>query len=239
MVGLPNPEGQGDERQGHARQHGHYTDRPPCYALPMEAANVVLLSGGVGSVTLVHALAADGVPIQALFLDYGQRGARLERVAAEYHCEPQGVELVALDLSSLGERFRNVQIRKANIPLPHRNLVALSIGLSFAANLGARKLYLALTREDTLTLPSSSHAFLAQFRLLCGLLGDVQLATPFVDLSRAEVIRRGGKLGVDFAATYSCMVGQPVHCGRCRQCIGRREAFREASVEEPQDFYRV
>ncbi|MSQ19383.1 MAG: hypothetical protein EXR39_07430 [Betaproteobacteria bacterium] len=47
------------------------------------------------------------------------------------------------------------------------------------------------------------------------------------------------KLGIDYAATYSCMVGQPVHCGRCRQCIGRREAFREASVEEPRDFYRV
>ncbi len=205
----------------------------------MEAANVVLLSGGVDSVTLVHALAADGVPIQALFLDYGQRGARLERVAAEYHCEPQGVELVALDFSSVGEQFRNVQPRKANIPLPHRNLVALSLGLSFAANLGARKLYLALTMEDTLASPSASHTFLAQFRLLCGLLGDVQFATPFVDMSKAEVIRRGDKLGVDYAATYSCVVGQPVHCGRCRQCIGRREAFREASVDEPQDFYRV
>jgi 7-cyano-7-deazaguanine synthase len=205
----------------------------------MESANVVLLSGGVDSVTLVHELAAGGVPIQALFLDYGQRGARLERVASEYHCEPQGVELIALDLSSLGEPFRNVQARKANIPLPHRNLVALSVGLSFAANLGARRLYFALTREDTLSTPCSSHAFLAQFRLLSGLLGDVQLATPYVDMSKADVIRRGEKLGVDFAATYSCMVGQPVHCGRCRQCIGRREAFREASVDEPQDFYRV
>jgi 7-cyano-7-deazaguanine synthase len=205
----------------------------------MESANVVLLSGGVDSVTLVHSLAADGVPIQALFLDYGQRGARLERVASEYHCDPQGVELITLDLSSLGEPFRNVQARKANIPLPHRNLVALSVGLSFAANLGAGRLFFALTREDTLATPCSSHAFLAQFRLLSGLLGDVQLATPFVDMSKADVIRRGEKLGIDYAATYSCMVGQPVHCGRCRQCIGRREAFREASVDEPLDFYRV
>lgn len=157
----------------------------------MESANVVLLSGGVDSVTLVHDLAAGGVPIQALFLDYGQRDARLERVASEYHCDPQGVELIALDLASLGEPFRNVQARKANIPLPHRNLVVLSVGLSFVANLGARRLYLSLTREDTLPTSCSSHAFLAQFRLLSGLLGDVQLATPFVDMSKADVIRRG------------------------------------------------
>lgn len=205
----------------------------------MDSANVLLLSGGVDSVTLLYKLAESGVPVQALFLDYGQRGARHERIAAEFFCEPLGVEVVPLDLAQIGERFRSIQSRKAHIPLPHRNLVALSIGLSYAANLGARRLFIALTKEDTLAMPSASHPFLAQFRLMCGLLGETQLATPFVDEGKADVIRQGIALGIDYSSAYSCMVGQPVHCGRCRQCITRREAFREAGIEEAADFYRV
>lgn len=205
----------------------------------MESANVVLLSGGVDSVSLLYRLAETGEPLQALFIDYGQRGARHEYVAAQHFCEPLGVELVRFDLAAVGETFRNVQARKAHIPLPHRNLVALALGISFAANLGARKLYLAVTQEDALSYPSASHAFLAQFRLLIGLIGDVTLSTPFIDLTKAEVIRRGTELGIDYSMAYSCMVGHPVHCGRCRQCAIRRAAFREAGCEESPDFYRV
>lgn len=205
----------------------------------MEAASILLLSGGVESATLLAQLAAAGEPVQALFIDYGQRGASEERRAAETHCERLGVELVALDLGRVGATFRRGQDRKAHVPLPHRNLVALSLGLSYAANLGAKRLYLAANREDTTEYPSSSHAFLAQFRLICGLLGDVELRTPYLDFSKADVIRRGIELGVDYDTTYSCLLGYPVHCGRCPQCLKRRDAFRAAGLEEPAGFYRA
>jgi len=205
----------------------------------MDSASILLLSGGVESATLLHQLARSGEPVQGLFIDYGQRGAGEERRAAEAQCAPLGVELVALDLARVGATFRRGQERKAHVPLPHRNLVALSLGLSYAANLGAKRLYLAANREDTRDYPSSSHAFLAQFRLLAGLLGDTELRTPYLDLSKADVVRRGRELGVDFDSTYSCLLGYPVHCGRCPQCVKRREAFRAAGVEEPVGFYRV
>jgi 7-cyano-7-deazaguanine synthase len=177
--------------------------------------------------------------MQALFVDYGQRAAPEERLAAEDHCEPLGVEVVVLDLARVGATFRRGQERKAHVPLPHRNLVALSLGLSYATNLGATRLYLAANRDDTREYPSSSHTFLAQFRLLGGLLGEVELRTPYLDLSKADVVRRGIELGVDFDATYSCLLGYPVHCGRCPQCAKRRAAFREAGVAEPAGFYRA
>lgn len=205
----------------------------------MEPASVLLLSGGVESSTLLAQLAQGGEQVQGLFVDYGQRGAREERRAAAAQCEPLGVELVPLDLAQAGEIFRRGQERKAHVPLPHRNLVALALGVSYATNLGTRRLYLAANREDTRDYPSSSHAFLAQFRLLMGLLGDVELRTPYLDLSKADVVRRGLELGVDFDATYSCMVGYPVHCGRCSQCVRRKAAFAEAGIEEPSGFYRV
>jgi 7-cyano-7-deazaguanine synthase len=205
----------------------------------METASVLLLSGGIDSATLLHQLAADGEPVQALFIDYAQRAAAQERAAAHAQCGELGVELVPLELGNLGEIFRRGQDRKLHVPIPHRNLVALSIGLSYAANLGARKLYLALNLDDTADYASASHAFLAQFRLICGLLGDVRLATPLVSLAKREVIQRGAALGVDYAIAYSCLLGYPMHCGRCPQCRKRREAFRQAGIDEPATFYRA
>ncbi len=205
----------------------------------MEAASVLLFSGGIESTTLLHQLVADGEPVQALFIDYAQRAAAQERAAAHAQCGELGVELVPLELGNVGEIFRRGQDRKLHVPLPHRNLVALSLGLSYAANQGARKLYLSVNLDDTVDYASASHAFLAQYRLICGLLGDVRLATPLIGLSKREVIQRGVALGVDYAMTYSCLLGHAVHCGRCPQCRKRREAFREAGMEEPVAFYRA
>jgi 7-cyano-7-deazaguanine synthase len=204
----------------------------------MESASVLLLSGGVESVTLLHQLADAGETLQALFIDYGQRAAAHERAAAEGHCARLGVELVPLDLAQVGDVFRRGQERKAHVPLPHRNLVALSLGVSYATNLGAGRLYLAANQQDTMDYASSSHAFLAQFRLMCGLLAEVQLATPLIGLTKTEIVARGMSLGVDYATTYSCLLGYPLHCGRCPQCVKRREAFHEAGYEEPEGFYR-
>lgn len=204
----------------------------------MESASVLLLSGGVESITLLHQLAGQGEMVQALFIDYGQRAAVYERAAAETHCEQLGVELVPLELAQVGDVFRRGQERKAHVPLPHRNLVALSLGVSYATNLGAQRLYLAANQQDTVEYASSSHAFLAQFRMVCGLLGDVQLATPLIGLSKTEIVARGMNLGVDYATTYSCLLGYPLHCGRCQQCVRRRAAFHEAGYVEPEGFYR-
>ena len=127
----------------------------------MDRAGVLLISGGVERVTLLAQLVEAGEPVQALFIDYGQRAAKLERQAVEGACARWGVELVGFDLASLGDQFRNVQQRKAHIPLPHRNLVALALGVSYATTLESTRLYLAANREDTTAYPSSSHMFLS------------------------------------------------------------------------------
>jgi 7-cyano-7-deazaguanine synthase len=204
----------------------------------MEAPAILLLSGGIESVTLLHQLARSGEAVQALFIDYGQRAAAREREAAAAQCDALGVELVPLDLALVGEIFRRGQERKAHVPLPHRNLVALSLGVSYATSLGAARLYLAVNSDDTVEYATASHAFLAQFRLICGLLGDVELRTPFASLTKSQVVQRGAALGVDLEMTYSCLLGYSVHCGRCPQCARRRAAFGVAGVAEPASFYR-
>jgi 7-cyano-7-deazaguanine synthase len=199
-------------------------------------SGVLLLSGGVESVTLLHERRAEA--LRAVFIDYGQRSARAERDAAQWQCAAAGVELVALDMHAVGEAFRADQSQKWHVPLPHRNLVALSVGLSYATQMQARTLYLALNAEDTQAYPSASAAFVATFQQVARTLGEVALLTPFAALSKAQIITRGGRLGVDYRHTYSCLLGHARQCGRCPQCYKRRAAFAEAGVVEPPETYR-
>lgn len=200
-------------------------------------SHLILLSGGVESATLLHH-AHRHEPTFPVFLDYGQRAAPWERRAAQAQCDALRLPLKCLDLASLGRDFRAGQSKQFHVPLPHRNLIALSVALSYATQIGAERLSLALNREDTLAYPSASPAFLASFRALAGTLSGVEITTPLIELDKAEVVRLGRSLGVDYARTYSCLLGHAQHCGRCPQCLKRQAAFAEAGVSEPEDLYR-
>ena len=198
---------------------------------------VILLSGGIESTTLLHMLYAQ-CNLCPVFVDYGQRAAEQEYLAARTQCARLDLDLKKLDMSQVGNDFREGQTKKLHVPLPHRNLVALSLGLSYATQLGASRLYLALNQEDTLRYPSASLGFLTQFQALAGILGSVDILAPLVGLPKAQIIQHGLSLGVDYTLTYSCLLGYPVHCGHCPQCHNRQEAFREAGQKEPVSFYR-
>jgi 7-cyano-7-deazaguanine synthase len=205
----------------------------------MDKAGVVLLDGAISGAALLAQLAAGGEMLQALFIDLGQLGAAQRLSAAGRQCEPLGIELVRLDLGSLGPVFRNVQNRRLSSPVPLRHLIGLSLGLSYAHNLGSARLYLPAGREDAQSFADASLAFLAQFRLLGGLLSAVALATPFIDLTDADILQRAIALGLDPAQAYACRVGQPVQCGRCAGCQRWRAAFQAAGLEEPADVFRT
>lgn len=201
---------------------------------------IVLLSGGVESTTLLHQLYPQE-PLRALFVDYGQRAAARERAAAERHCAVGGVQLSVFDLAAVGAAFRAEQTHKLHVPLPHRNLVIVSLALSFAAQLGATRIYLALNREDTHAYASAGLAFIERLRAVAQTLAPpapVELLTPLIALGKADIVRAGRALGIDYALTYSCLLGYARHCGSCPQCRKRRAAFADAGVAEPAGFYR-
>lgn len=184
---------------------------------------IILLSGGVESTTLLYMRHAS-VEVHALFLDYGQRAAAPERAAARAHCDSLNVPFTAFDLASLGHGFRRGQAKKLHVPTPHRNAVAIGIGLSFAALKEASVLNIALNRDDLDAYPSASLPFLTAMGEAAHAL-ELELATPLRELSKADVIRTGVALGVDFAQTYSCLLGYDEHCGHCPQCLSRKRAF--------------
>ncbi|MDR3391840.1 MAG: 7-cyano-7-deazaguanine synthase [Sulfuriferula sp.] len=201
-------------------------------------SDVILLSGGIESCTLLHKLHTSH-ELHPLFIDYGQRAGKQEYRAALHHCKLLGLTLKKLDMAQTGHDFRAGQSKKLHVPLPHRNLVALSLGLSYATQIGANRLLLALNREDTQSYPSASETFIAKFRAMAEVLGDIELAVPLCADTKAQIIQQGHLLGVDYSQTYSCLLGHAQHCGHCPQCLHRREAFRQAEIQEPNGFYRA
>jgi 7-cyano-7-deazaguanine synthase len=198
---------------------------------------VILLSGGIESTTLLHREAARRA-LLPLFIDYGQRAAQQELSAARHQCELLGLELKALDMSRTGEGFREGQSKKLHVPLPHRNLVALSLALSYATQMEANGVLIALNREDTTAYPSASEAFLAQFHSLAATLGSIAIEAPLSHLLKSEIIRAGVEDRIDYSHTYSCLLGYTQHCGQCPQCRNRQGAFHDAGFDEPKGFYR-
>lgn len=199
--------------------------------------NLVLLSGGVESAVLVHEAARQGAT-EALFVDYGQRGAAPERQAAEAASAAARVRLTAMDMEAVGAAFRARQVHKLHVPLPHRNIVILGLALAFAEQIGAVRVLIGLNHSDARDHPGADAALIARFNTLAEAAGAARIEAPLIALSKPEIIQRGIALGIDFATTYSCLVGEPRHCGVCPQCRRRREAFIAADVAEPPTFYR-
>ena len=205
---------------------------------------MLLCSGGVESAVLVaQALAAGRQPVP-LFADYSQRGAKREHQAAQAVCAAfENVPLQTLDLRAEGAKFQS--INRLHIPMPHRNLVLLSLALSWASTHGCSQLAIGLNKDDfgkdaelaasdaPVRYTTGTRAFAQRFSELASVVApEVEVALPQAELSKAEVIRLGARLGVPLELTYSCMRGREQHCGACMQCRARAEAFASAGVPD-------
>jgi 7-cyano-7-deazaguanine synthase len=198
---------------------------------------VVLLSGGIDSSVLLRKVEATGGGALPLFVDYGQRAVAHERAAALAQCQALGLELKELDVSSVkGALYASCQ-RLPHSPLPHRNLVLVSLALSYAEGVGAGAVAAAVIRDDLGAYGCTLGSFWYAFRDLAASIGTTQVETPFIDLDKVSVMREGDELGLNLATTYSCTVGSEQHCGRCRQCAQRRTSAARAGLVEPVGFY--
>lgn len=197
---------------------------------------LVLLSGGIDSVTLLHLRHSEGAQLHALFIDYGQRAGREEWRAALVHSDALDVPLQRLDMAAVGDAFRAGQTRRLHVPLPHRNLVALALGLSYAAQIGAACLHLALNRDDADAYPSASPLFVQSFNVMSSHLQDIPVRTPLAELNKLQVIELALKLGINLNDTYSCLLGYAQPCGHCPQCLQRRTAFQALHYTQRPEF---
>jgi 7-cyano-7-deazaguanine synthase len=221
---------------------------------------VVLLSGGLDSAAALAIARSHGSACYALSVDYGQRH-RHELSAASAVAKQLGArehKTVRLDLRTIGgsaltadipvPKNRQLAAGEADIPItyvPARNLVFLSIATAWAEVLGARDVYIGVNAVDYSGYPDCRPEFIRAFEAAASLATRAgvdgtpcRIRTPLIELSKAEIIREGARLGVDFSLTHSCY--DPIEapsgvlaCGRCDSCTLRVRGFREAGIPDP------
>jgi len=215
---------------------------------------IVLLSGGLDSYTAAAMAKSEGFDLCALTIDYGQRH-RSEIESARSVARALGVERhleMPVDLRSIGGSAltadipvpRDRDLAAPGIPstyVPARNTIFLALALGWAEALDARDIVLGVNALDYSGYPDCRPEFVAAFERLASLATragiegrGVRVRTPLIALSKADIIRRGVALGLDYGLTTSCYDpsdGKP--CGRCDSCVLRAKGFREAGVADP------
>jgi 7-cyano-7-deazaguanine synthase len=224
-------------------------------------AAVILLSGGLDSSTCGAIARAEGFELFALSVDYGQRH-RFELEAAARVAKHLGVkrhESVRIDLGRFGHSALtdNIAVLKGRtademghgIPVtyvPARNTVLLSLALAYAETVEAANIFIGVNAIDYSGYPDCRPEYIAAFERLAnlatkaGVEGTLQfkIHTPLIKMTKAEIVRRGTELGVDFGLTHSCYDpdthGRP--CGRCDACLLRLKGFAEAGLKDPVEY---
>jgi 7-cyano-7-deazaguanine synthase len=219
---------------------------------------VLLLSGGLDSTTLLALATKDGYAVNALTFRYGQRHqvetGRATAIAARY-CVARHV-VADIDLRPFGgsaltgdiavPKDRGADERGRGIPVtyvPARNTIFLSFALAWAEVLGANDIFIGVNAVDYSGYPDCRPQFIRAFESLANLAtragvegaARVAVRTPFIDMSKREIVALGLSLGVDYSMTTSCYDPAPdgAACGRCDACQLRLKGFADAGVQDP------
>src|SRR5688572_2613051 len=219
----------------------------------MATKAVVLLSGGMDSATVLAMARSEGHECHCLTVGYGQRHWAELAAAAQVarSLGASGHRVMELDLSALGGSAltdRSVAVPETpgdGIPVtyvPARNTIFLALALAWAEVLGARDIFFGANAVDYSGYPDCRPEYMRAFETLANLAtragvagAKTTLHTPIIALTKAEIVRRGTALGVDYGLTVSCY--QPsadaVACGRCDACRLRRQGFQAAGLSDP------
>ena len=223
-----------------------------------ERRAVVLLSGGLDSATTLAVARSQGYRPYALSFWYGQRH-EVELEAAAHVAEALGAEkhvVARIDLREFGGSALTADIAVPHrssvadldegIPVtyvPARNTIFLSFALAFAETLGSSDIFLGVNALDYSGYPDCRPEYIASYQRMANLATkagvegtqDLRIHTPLIDLTKAEIIRLGSSLGVDYSLTHSCYDPRDGRrpCGTCDSCLLRAKGFAEAGIADP------
>ncbi|MET0071463.1 MAG: 7-cyano-7-deazaguanine synthase QueC [Candidatus Thiodiazotropha sp.] len=221
--------------------------------MSMARRAVVLLSGGLDSATVLAIARSQGYRCYALSMAYGQRHAAelaaANRVAALLQAEAHKVVHIGLDdIGGSALTDRSIKVPEemvSGIPVtyvPARNTVFLSLALGWAEVLEAQDIFIGVNAVDYSGYPDCRPRFIEAFRNLANLAtraavegARYQIHTPLIDLTKAEIIRLGSGLGVDYSLTVSCYQATEAGeaCGVCDSCRLRAQGFADAGIADP------
>ena len=215
----------------------------------MNKSAVVLLSGGMDSTTLLYQLISEGWQVWPLTVCYGQRHSR-EMKSAEAICRHLDLPYQPCNLEAVKPLLQgSSQTDNIAVPVghyadpvmrvtvvPNRNMILLAVAAAMAISKGASIVAYAAHAGDHTVYPDCRPEFTQALEgalRLCHYDGGIQLYTPFIRKTKAEIVGIGLELGVPYQMTYSCYEGQERHCGKCGTCVERLEAFAANGIPDP------
>lgn len=212
--------------------------------------SVIILSGGMDSVTLLH-LEKERIALAVSF-DYGSNHNAREIECAASQCRILGIEHIVIPLKFMGEYFKSSLLEGAeSIPeghyddsnmkstvVPFRNGIMLSVACGLAESRSLKHVMMANHGGDHAIYPDCRPEFVEAMSeaMRTGTYDGVTIEAAFTRKTKADIARIGSELGIDYSLTYSCYKGGEKHCGKCGTCVERREAFAEAGIDDPTEY---
>ena len=209
----------------------------------------VLLSGGMDSVTALYWARGKHEVTSSISFDYGSKHNSREIPFAILHAARIGISHTVMPLDFIAHHFTSDLLKSGgDIPdghyaedamkqtvVPFRNGIMLSIAAGFAESTGSEGLVIAAHSGDHAIYPDCRGSFMQSMETAIreGTYAQIRLLRPFIDLNKAEIVRRGLAMGLDFSETWSCYKGGEIHCGTCGTCVERREAFMLTGQIDP------
>ena len=220
------------------------------FAPAMEKDTVIILSGGMDSVTLLY-YQQERIAMAVSF-DYGGNHNAREIPFARLHCERLGIRHIVIPLDFMSRYFQSSLLAGADaIPeghyaeenmkstvVPFRNGIMLSIAVGIAESNGLKFVMMANHAGDHTIYPDCRQSFIDAMSAAMqhGTYDGIKVFAPYTTLSKTDIARHGKALGVDYAMTYSCYKGGEKHCGKCGTCRERIEALRDAGIPDPTPY---
>lgn len=225
---------------------------------PAKPKAVILFSGGLDSTTCVKIAESEGFTPELISFDYGQKHrVELEAAAAFAHRHAYPFKLIEIQSlgklggSALTDAEKSIEDYKhdGKIPatyVPARNIIFLSIALGYAEIIAAKAIYIGANAVDYSGYPDCRPAFLKAYQTVmqegtkAGVEGSaIELKTPILMLSKAEIIKLGTALGIDYSETVSCYRAnqQGQACGTCDSCVLRKKGFEDAALPDVTRYY--
>ena len=212
--------------------------------------SVIIFSGGMDSTTMLYEYRE--VIALAVTFNYGSNHNKRETEYARLHCERLGIKHLVIPLDFMHRYFKSSLLEGAGaIPeggyadenmkstvVPFRNGIMLAIACGLAESSGLRRVMIANHFGDHSIYPDCRASFIDNMSRAMeeGTYEHVEVYAPYTGITKADIARHGKALGIDYSETYSCYKGGEKHCGKCGTCVERKEALKEAGIEDPTEY---
>lgn len=211
---------------------------------------VIIVSGGMDSITMLYEY-KDSIAL-AISFNYGSNHNAREIPFAEKHCKKLGIPHITIDLAFMPKYFKSSLLEgAAAIPegnyddenmrstvVPFRNGIMLSIAIGIAESNSLKYVMMANHSGDHAIYPDCRPEFVANMAKAAeaGTYNNVEILSPYTNLTKTEIALKGKALGIDYSQTWSCYKGGEKHCGKCGTCRERREALRLAGIVDTTEY---